>query len=98
MTTTLFAEMNAAMNSAIVDFLADAEADFGNGVVVSGLFRDQPAEAFDVIGGFRPTFGALSAALAAIENGDAVSINGAAYVVAEQQLRAGITTLVLELV
>lgn len=94
---TPFAEMQTAMNAAIVGFLADAVADFGGGVTVSGLFRTPPAEAFGLIGGHRPTFQAHSADLASIAIGTAVSIASESYLVAEKQTESGLTTLVLEL-
>lgn len=93
---TLFAEMETAMNAAIIETLADAVADFGGGVAVAGLFRAPPAESFGLIGGNKPSFEALSTALAAIENGDTVAIGGTAYTVAEQRRSAGMTTLYLE--
>ena len=94
---TPFAEMQSAMNAAIVDFLADAVADFGGGVTVSGLFRSPPAEAFGIIGGHRPTFQAHSADLAGITIGKSVSIASESYRVSEKQTESGLTTLALEL-
>lgn len=94
---THFAEMTTAMNAAIVDFLADAEADFGNGVVVSGLFRDLPVESFGVISGSKPSFEGLTEVLGAVVVDDTVSIKGVEYVVAEiPRPRDGMTTLILE--
>lgn len=94
---TPFAEMNTAMNAAIVEFLADAQADFGAGVTVVGLFRSPPAEAFGLIGGNRPTFEALSSDLSGVSVGSAIALNGASYMVAEMSENAGLTTLSLEL-
>lgn len=94
---TPFADLQAAMNTAVVDLLADAVADFGGGVTVLGLFRQAPAEAFGVIGGHRPTFQAHSTDLAGLAAGAPVSINGERYTVAEKQADAGLTTLTLEL-
>lgn len=95
---TPFAEMTAAMNAAIVDFLADSEADFGAGVVVAGLFRQPPAEVFGMVSGNRPSFEALETALSSVATGAAVTIGGTSYVVAEQVTDQGMTKLTLEAV
>jgi len=78
MTMTPFADLQAAMNTAVVDLLADAVADFGGGVTVLGLFRQAPAEAFGVVGRACPTFQAHSTDLAASPIDAPVSINGRA--------------------
>lgn len=93
---TPFAEMTAAMNNAIVEFLADAEADFGGGVVVPGLFNTPPAEVFGMVTGSRPSFQATASALSGVTTGAALSINGVAYLVVEQVSDHGLTRLVLE--
>lgn len=97
---TLFAEMNTAMNAAIVEFLADAVADFGAGVTVSGLFRPLYAEAFNgFIAGNAPTFEATSGSLSGIATGASVTILGAEYVVRTIKPDGqGMTSLVLEAV
>lgn len=95
---TPFAEMTAAMNSVIVDFLADAEADFGGGVVVQGLYRKPPAEVFGMVSGCRPSFEATDAALSGVAVDASVTIGGTSYVVAEKSVDQGMATLQLEAV
>lgn len=93
---TPFAEMTAAMNNAIVEFLADVEADFGSGVVVPGLFNTMPAEAFGTVSGYRPSFQAASAALSSVAVGAALTISGVAYLVVEKVTDRGMSTLTLD--
>lgn len=93
---TAFAELTATMNDRIVEFLADAEAVFGWGGIVQGIFRNPPAQAFGMIEGCAPTFEAVSDDLAGADRGDSATINGTAYIVAEKRTDAGMTTLVLE--
>lgn len=95
---TAFAELTATMNAAIVEFLADVEADFGGGVIVHGIFRAPPAEAFGMVSGNTPTFEALAGDLAGSSRGDSLTIDGTAYTVAEKRTDAGMTTLTLEAV
>lgn len=94
---TPFAELNTAMNVAIVNFLADAVADFGSGVTVAGLFTQKPSEAFGIVAGNRPIFEACSVSLASVSEGTAVRINDVDYVVAEITEDAGMTAIHLEL-
>jgi len=92
---TPFAELESAMNTAIVDFLADAEADFGGAVgVVPGLFRYEYAEAFGMVGGNKPVFECLTDSIASIGRGAAVSIGAASYIVTSVEPDGnGMTTL-----
>lgn len=93
---TPFAEINSVMNSAIVDFLADAEADFGGGVIVSGLFRNPTSSAFGFVEGSKPSFESTSESLMSVGKGDAVTINGAVYEVFGIDTQSGMTVLNLE--
>ena len=78
-----FASLQTRVNDAVTRHLADATADFGAGRLVDGLFMAPFAEAFSgMMSGSRPAFEAAASALAGIENGAAVSINGTAYTVA----------------
>lgn len=79
---TVFAEMSALMNSAVVDLLADAEADFG-WTVVPGIFRHEYGESFGMVGGSKPVFECLSASVVGIGQDAPLTIAGEAFVVAE---------------
>lgn len=80
-----FAALEARVNAAVFAKLANATADFGSGVLVDGIFREQYAESFGILPNDSPTFEAGSASLAGILVGAALSINGTAYAVASKQ-------------
>ena len=79
---TPFAELSAAMNAYVVEFLADAEADFGGAVgVVPGLFDNEYAEAFGMVGGSQPVLVCISDSVSGVVSGSTVTIGAIAYVV-----------------
>lgn len=94
-TTTPFDDLQALLNEQVVANLADAVADFGGGITVSGLFRDPVADALGM-GGSAPTFQALAADLESIPYRSPVSIKGVNYQVAGKRRENGLITLELE--
>jgi len=79
---TPFAELESAMNTAIVDFLADAEADFGGAIgVVAGLLRQEYGEAFGMVSGSKPVLECLASSVAGVGRGDSVAIGSQSYVI-----------------
>lgn len=93
--STPFAALEARLNAAVDQHLANATADFGGGVTVDGLFSNAFVEQFGVEG-LRPVFSACTTALPAVSHSTTVTINSEAYRVVGIQPDAGRTTLLLE--
>lgn len=92
---TPFAALEARVNAAVDQHLANATADFGGGVTVDGLFSMAFVEQQGVEG-LRPVFNVSAAALPAVSHSTTVTINAVAYRVVGIQPDAGRTTLLLE--
>lgn len=92
---TPFAALEARINAAVDQHLANATADFGGGVTVDGLFSMAFIEQQGVEG-LRPVFSVSASALPAVSHSTAVTINAVAYRVVGIQPDAGRTTLLLE--
>jgi hypothetical protein len=91
-----FAALETRLNAAVVAHLANAEADFGGGVVVAGEFSNGYAAALGVAG-TNPGFLGQSTDLAAVTRGSTVTISGTTYtVVAIEPDGTGMTRLDLE--
>lgn len=74
-----------------------AVATFSGGVTVAGLFVNNYATAFGLVGGSRPALTVSAAALPSVAIGDAVAINSTDYAIAEIQPRsAGVLVMMLE--
>jgi hypothetical protein len=91
-----FAEINARINQAVTSHLSDVAADFGNGLVVDGLFNDDYANALSIVAGNKPTFECESTSIPNIVRGSMVIIKNVEYTVADLQPNMGMTLLVLE--
>lgn len=92
---TPFAALEARVNAAVDQHLANATADFGGGVTVDGVFAQVFVDQQGVEG-MKPAFSARDSALPALSHSTAVTINAVAYRVVGIQPDAGRTTLLLE--
>ncbi len=77
---TPFAAMEERVNSGALAMLANADADFGGGLVVSGIFTEHP-EMINLVQSSNPIFQCQAASIAGIGYGDAVTIKATAYIV-----------------
>jgi hypothetical protein len=92
-----FAAIENLVNQRAVGMLANAEADFGGGLIVSGVFDASPVQLFDVVDAVRPQFRCLASLVATVTEGDSVTINAVSYKVANVDPDGtGMTTLVLK--
>jgi hypothetical protein len=74
-----FAAIEARVNQHAVGILANAEADFGGGLIVSGVFDEFPAMAFDLVNNPKPQFRCLQSAISSVLKNAAVTIRGISY-------------------
>lgn len=94
-----FAAIEASVNQRAIGMLANAEANFGGGLVVSGVFDAQPMVVFDAVQGTNPQFRCLSSLVTSVDQGEAVTINATAYTVASiDRDGAGMALIELEAV
>lgn len=94
---TPFAALQAQLNSAVIEHLSTATADFGAAGTVDGIFRKEYAESFGMVAGSVPVFESASSAFPVLSRGQGVSILGVSYLVAEiRPDGTGMTTLILE--
>lgn len=95
---THFSELTAAMNSAIIEFMATSTADFGTKTVI-GIYTAPAAQAFGgLVAGEKPYFEALTADLAGVAYGDTVTIGETIYHVASAPVDLnGLSKIDLEL-
>lgn len=75
-----FAEIEARINLATIAKLANADADFGAGLVVAGIFNALPIVSYDVQS-TNPRFECLAAAIPLVATGTPVTIRTVAYTV-----------------
>jgi len=76
-----FSAIEAIVNQGTLALIANAEADFGSGLVVSGIFDEFPAVAFDVVSNPKPQFRCLQSAVSTVVKNSAVAINSVSYTV-----------------
>lgn len=73
-----FADIEARINLATIAKLANADADFGAGLVVAGIFNALPVVSFDVQS-TNPRFECLEADISTVAVNTPVTIRGVAY-------------------
>jgi hypothetical protein len=94
---TAFAALEARINAAVDQHLANATADFGGGTVVDGTFDSDYGDPLGIVAGQRMVFSSGDAVLASIAVGASVTINATVYKVAEiQREGSGWTRLILK--
>lgn len=76
-----FAAIEQQINQGALALIANAEADFGSGRIVSGVFDEFPATVFEVVNNPKPQFRCLAADLLTVNRNDAVTIRGVPYTV-----------------
>jgi hypothetical protein len=76
-----FAALKARVNSAVLSHLADEEADFGAGKVVSGLFTKEAIDPFGVVESHQMEFMADASQLIGVSAGMSVTVRGLTYTV-----------------
>lgn len=91
-----FAAIETRINQGVIGLLANAEADFGSGLVVSGVFDEFPATAFEVVNNPKPQFRCIESAVAAVNKSAAVTIRGIAYTVWSKE-RDGVGMVLIDL-
>lgn len=77
-----FAAIEASVNQRAIGMLANADADFGGGLVVQGIFDAQPVVVFDAVQSTNPQFRCLVSLVSSVDQGEPVTINGISYTVA----------------
>lgn len=87
--------MEARLNAAIDKRLSNAVADFGAGVLVSGVLDTAFVSQLNVEG-VKPAFSASATALPAVVHGTTLSIGASSYRVVGIEPDAGRNTLLLE--
>lgn len=75
-----FAAIEASINQRALGMLANADADFGGGLVVSGIFDAAPIVSFDVQSN-SPQFQCLESLVSSVVRGAAVAINGTNFTI-----------------
>lgn len=78
--TSPFAAIETSINQRAIGMLANADADFGGGLVVSGIFDSEPIINYEVQSN-SPQFQCLASTVTSILKGAAVTINAVAYTV-----------------
>lgn len=76
-----FAAIEQRINQGVIALIANAEADFGGGLLVSGVFDEFPAVAFEVVNNPKPQFRCLSSAVITVNKNAPVTILGVNYTV-----------------
>lgn len=94
---TPFAALQAQLNSAVIEHLSNATADFSAAGTVDGIFRKDYAESFGMVSGSTPVFESEDSAFPALSRGQGVNILGVDYLIAEiRPDGTGMTKLILE--
>lgn len=94
---TAFDRLETRVSAACVKKLANAEADFGGGKGVSGIFRNPHAEGFGgVISGSKPSIEVQSDDIVGIDRGAPVNIGGIQYTVYDLRPSDSMTIVDLE--
>lgn len=95
--TQPFAALQEDLSAEVVGLLADAEADFGGGRIVPGLFRNPSVEGLGgMFSGSKPSIEVQTSALVGIDRRAPVSIGGVQYTVYDLRPDAGMTIVDLE--
>ena len=92
-----FAALEARINAAVAQHLANATADFGGGVLVDVIFDNAYISPFGM-DGTSPAIQCAAADVAAVVRGTGVTVNAVNYkAVRKESDGAGWTTVILEL-
>ena len=92
-----FAKLEVRLNQAVISHLANVTADFGNGLLVDGVFDNRYVESLGVVAGTQPVLLCQAADIPNIVRNSMVTVQGTAYNVADiQPDGVGMKLLVLE--
>jgi len=92
-----FAEIASRINQAVQSHLADATADFGNGLEVDVLFNAGYVESQGFVAGSQPTILVTEILIPGVKRDSYVNVHGVEYTVGEVQPDGtGMVLLMLE--